>query len=483
MADTSIERRQTLAPPRTIIRERTANRTLNKRTRPGESLIQTILWLCGVLSIFTTLGIVFVLGRETLLFFDSKAFTLAKTPIVDESVSATLTETVEPGETRLSISYDGDRVPFANNQFIKVGDEVMQVTDRGRTTITVQRGADSTSALTHETDTILQGMREVQIKPTSDISAEDTVIPIEAGYGHEFSEGDTIQISSEIMKVVGVTPDSVTVERGQEGTEARAHSTGDALEIAHEVSLIEFVTSTKWVPQIGKFGIWPLLLSTLLISLIALLVAIPFGLGAAIYLSEYAPRGVRNVLKPALEVLAGIPTVVFGFFALTFVTPGLQAIFGNSVEFSNMLSAGLVVGILIIPLVSSLSEDALSAVPTSLREASYGLGATKLETTVKVILPAAISGVLAACILAMSRAVGETMIVAIAAGSGPNFTFNIFKGAETMTGHIARISGGDLSYNSIDYNSIFAIGFVLFLMTLMLNLLSGIVSRRLREAY
>jgi phosphate transport system permease protein len=225
------------------------------------------------------------------------------------------------------------------------------------------------------------------------------------------------------------------------------------------------------------------LLSTLLISLIALLVAIPFGLGAAIYLSEYAPRGVRNVLKPALEVLAGIPTVVFGFFALTFVTPGLQAIFGNSVEFSNMLSAGLVVGILIIPLVSSLSEDALSAVPTSLREASYGLGATKLETTVKVILPAAISGVLAACILAMSRAVGETMIVAIAAGSGPNFTFNIFKGAETMTGHIARISGGDLSYNSIDYNSIFAIGFVLFLMTLMLNLLSGIVSRRLREAY
>jgi phosphate transport system permease protein len=213
-------------------------------------------------------------------------------------------------------------------------------------------------------------------------------------------------------------------------------------------------------------------------------VALPLGLFAAIYLSEYASPGMRGFVKPTLEVLAGIPTVVYGYFALTFMTPILRGIFGEDiVEIYNTASAGIVVGILIIPLVASMSEDALHAVPHSLREAAYSLGATKLETSVKVILPAALSGVTAAFIVAISRAVGETMIVALAAGAGPNFTFNPFESAETMAGHIVRISGGDLSYGSIDYDSIFAIGLMLFLMTLLLNIISGYVVRHFREVY
>jgi phosphate transport system permease protein len=185
-----------------------------------------------------------------------------------------------------------------------------------------------------------------------------------------------------------------------------------------------------------------------------------------------------------MEVLAGVPTVVYGYFALTFMTPLLRAIFGiETVEIYNTASAGIVIGILIIPLVSSMSEDALSAVPRSLREAAYGLGATKLETAVKVVLPAALSGITAAFIVAASRAIGETMIVAIAAGAGPAFTMNPFKAAETMTGHIVRISGGDLSYDSLDYNSLFAIGLLLFFMTLGLNVLSQQIVRRFREVY
>jgi phosphate transport system permease protein len=222
-------------------------------------------------------------------------------------------------------------------------------------------------------------------------------------------------------------------------------------------------------------------------SLIAMLVAGPLGLGVAVYLSEYASTRVRATLKPILEVLAGVPTVVFGYFALTFVTPLLRALLnqGNTevVGTYNMASAGLVMGIMIIPTISSISEDALSAVPRSLREASYGLGATRIETIFKVLLPAALSGITAAFILGISRAVGETMIVAIASGAGPNFTINPFAAAETMTGHIARISTGDVSFNSIDYNSLFAIGLTLFVITLVLNLISGAITRRFREVY
>lgn len=263
-----------------------------------------------------------------------------------------------------------------------------------------------------------------------------------------------------------------------------------------EPTLREFFTGTAWQPVIDKFGIFPLFNATVLSSLIGLAVALPIGLMIAIYLSEYASSGARGTLKPILEILAGIPTVVFGFFALGFMTPLLQGILGrDTVEIFNVASAGIVIGILIIPLVSSMSEDALSAVPRALREASYGMGATKLETATRVVVPAALSGIAAAVIVAMSRAVGETMVVAIAAGSGPrninswgealgglNF-LNPFKAAETMTGHIVRISGGDLSYDSIDYDSIFAIALMLFIMTLILNLISRWIVRRFRQEY
>jgi phosphate transport system permease protein len=251
-----------------------------------------------------------------------------------------------------------------------------------------------------------------------------------------------------------------------------------------EVSLVEFFTGTEWQPAIGKFGIWALLNATLMVAIIAMLVALPLGLAVAIYLSEYASSRARGIIKPVLEVLAGVPTVVYGYFALTLMTPVLRSIFGEDiVQIYNTAAAGIVIGILVLPLVSSMSEDALHAVPRSLREAAYGLGATKLETAVKVVLPAAISGVAAAFIVAMSRAVGETMIVAIAAGAGSNFTFNPFEAAETMTGHIVRISGGDISYDSIDYNSLFAIGLMLFFITLILNIISRVVVKHFREEY
>lgn len=251
-----------------------------------------------------------------------------------------------------------------------------------------------------------------------------------------------------------------------------------------EVNLWDFLTGTSWQPHIDQFGVLPLAVSTLITSTIAMSIAIPLGLAAAIYLSEYASERVRKILKPTLEVLAGIPTIVYGYFALTFVTPLLRAIFGkNVVEIYNMASGGLVMGILILPLVASMSEDALHAVPNALREAAFGLGATKLEVALKVVVPAAISGIAAAIIVGISRAIGETMIVAVAVGAGPNFTFNPFKGAETMTGYIVRISGGDLSYDSIDYNSIFAIGLLLFFITLTLNIISQQIVRRFREVY
>ena len=251
-----------------------------------------------------------------------------------------------------------------------------------------------------------------------------------------------------------------------------------------ELDLGEFFTGTEWQPAIGNFGIWPLFMATLITSFVGMVVALPLGLAVAVYLSEYASARARNILKPVLEVLAGIPTVVYGYFALLFITPALRSIFGtNTVQIYNMASAGIAIGILIIPLVASMSEDALSAVPRSLREGAYGLGATKLEVALRVVVPAALSGIAAAVIVATSRAVGETMVVAIAAGAGPNFTLNPFAAAETITGHIVRISGGDLSYDSIDYNSIFALALFLFVITFVLNIISRAVVRRFREVY
>lgn len=261
------------------------------------------------------------------------------------------------------------------------------------------------------------------------------------------------------------------------------------------VSFWGFISGTVWQPQAGTFGIWALVLGTFLITVIAMVVAVPIGLAAAIYLSEYASARVRGFFKPVLEILVGIPTVVFGFFAITFMTPILRSIFGTSVvNFFNVLSAGIVVGILIVPLISSLAEDAMSAVPDSLRQAAYGLGASKLEVSLRIVVPAAISGIAAGIVIAMSRAVGETMVVTLAAGASPRnfeigsdplfgYILNPFEGAQTMTGYIAITASGDISYNTIDYNSIFALGLTLFVMTLGLNSLSRRIVKRFRQEY
>lgn len=375
---------------------------LRRRIRVGESIIQALLFLSGFISIFITVGIVYELGKESMLFFTRRQW---------ENTNKILAVSVTPDITEFILGEGGSAVQ--EDKLIRFG-------------------------LTGE----------------------------------------------EIMRVVSVHGNTIVVERGVDGTLPQSHDNGIAIYSATEVSLLEFFTGTEWQPHIEKFGILPLVNSTLMTTFIAMLVAIPLGIGVAIYLSEYASTRVRNTLKPILEILAGIPTIVYGYFALTFMTPLLRIIFGNEVvQIYNTASAGLVMGILILPLISSMTEDALSAVPGALREAAYGLGATRLETAVKVVVPAAISGIAAAVIVGISRAIGETMIVAVAAGAGPNFTFNPFEGAETMTGHIVRISGGDLSYDSIDYNSIFAIGLMLFFITLTLNIISQQVVRRFREVY
>ena len=251
-----------------------------------------------------------------------------------------------------------------------------------------------------------------------------------------------------------------------------------------KVSILEFFTGTQWTPlfQPQHFGVLPLVGGTLLTAGIAILVAIPIGLAAAVYLSEYAQDRVRRIVKPFLEVLAGIPTVVYGYFALTFLTPLLQHIFPDMIVF-NALSAGLVMGIMIIPMVSSLSEDAMVAVPRSLRDAGYGLGATRYEVATRVVMPAAVSGIVAACILALSRAVGETMIVVIAAGSTPKLTLNPLESIQTMTAYIVQISLGETPHGTVEYYTIFAVGLLLFFMTLLMNLFSQWFVGRYREKY
>jgi phosphate transport system permease protein len=252
-----------------------------------------------------------------------------------------------------------------------------------------------------------------------------------------------------------------------------------------EVSAVEFFASTEWGPlfEPPHYGVLPLVSATLITTGIAILVAVPLGLGAAIYLSEYARPRVRKFFKPILEVLAGVPTVVFGFFALSFVTPLLREIMPFEIEIFNALSAGLVVGFMIIPIVASLSEDAMTAVPNALREGSYALGASKMITSIRVVLPAAFSGIVAAVILAVSRGAGETMIVYIAGGGKPNFTFDIGEGMQTMAAFIAAAGSGDVPIGTVDYNTIFAVGSLLFVMTFVMNFISVRLVRKYREVY
>lgn len=258
----------------------------------------------------------------------------------------------------------------------------------------------------------------------------------------------------------------------------------EAVKFFQEVPVSEFLTDTQWTPLFTDkhFGILPLLSGTLLTSFIAIAVAVPIGLSISIYISEYAPRSFRSTIKPALELLAAVPTVVYGFFALTVVTPFLQTFIPELSGF-NALSAGLVMGIMIIPFVSSLSEDALHAVPNSLREAAYGMGSTKLQNSFRVLVPAASSGIIVSIILAISRAIGETMIVAIAAGQQPRLTLDPTVPVETITAFIVQVSLGDVERGSLEYRTIFAAGITLFIFTFLLNTFSYQLRKKFREKY
>ncbi len=251
-----------------------------------------------------------------------------------------------------------------------------------------------------------------------------------------------------------------------------------------EVPVLEFLTGTEWTPLFSdkRFGVLPLVAGTALVSFIAMVVALPAGLLCAIYLSEFAPSRVRRVVKPLLEVLAGIPSVVYGYFALLFVTPLLQQFIPGLAGF-NALGPGIVMGIMILPLVSSLSEDALHAVPEGLREGAFAVGSTRLQTTLRVVVPAAFSGISASFILAVSRAIGETMVVAVAAGQQPRLTGNPLVPIETMTAYIVQVSLGDTPAGTLEYRTIFAVGMLLFVMTFALNLVSNWLRRRFREEY
>jgi len=259
-----------------------------------------------------------------------------------------------------------------------------------------------------------------------------------------------------------------------------------ALDFFREVSVFEFLTGTSWRPNLSpvSYGVLPIVAGTFMTTAVALLLAVPLGLGAAMYLSEYASDRTRRRLKPVLELLAGVPSVVYGFFALQFITPTvLQGWLGVNVGFTNALAAGIALGVMIIPTVASLSEDAMSAVPQSLRQGSLAMGANRMQTTLRVVVPAAISGISAAVVLGLSRAVGETMIVALASGGRPNLTADPREGMQTMTGYIAQTAGGENIVGSVSYNTLFAVGLLLFAITLVINIVSIALVRRLREEY
>ncbi len=259
---------------------------------------------------------------------------------------------------------------------------------------------------------------------------------------------------------------------------------GETVQFFGDVSIVDFLTGTRWTPLFASqhFGVLPLVNGTVAVALVALVVAVPIGLLTAVFLSEYAPGRVRAIVKPVLEILAGIPTVVYGYFALQFVTPILRDLFPQAQIFS-VASAGIVMGFMILPMMASISEDAIRAVPRDLRQGAYALGATKLEVITRVVVPGALSGILAAIILSISRAIGETMIVAIAAGLQPKMGFDLLSSMETMTAYIVQVSLGDTQQDTIEFRTIFAVGTLLFVLTFVMNILSDLLVRRYREAY
>lgn len=388
-----------------------------------EQCVKLSLLSCALVSIATTLGIVFVLVNDSVYHFTSIG--AAPDPVIDGTVSGTA------GETTLK----GRGTRFSNDV-----DELDEGSSEADTLIVV-------NGVEYNVQTIVSD-REVQLDR-----------PLE----------------------------SDAVDQSVSRVDLRKRA------FFQQVSLKQFLTDTEWSPQMPrkrqqKFGILPLLWNTLMVTGIAALIGVPIGLAAAIYLSEYAGPRERAMVKPILEILAGIPTVVYGYFALMFVTPWVlrplfQDLLGFKVHFFNAASGGIVVGIMIIPMVASLSEDVLRAVPRSLREAAYALGATKFDVSVKVIVPAALSGIIASFLLAVARAIGETMAVTLACGRTPTLTANPFEQIGTMTAYIVQVSQGDTPVGSLVYKSIFAIALTLFLITLTMNLISQWILRRYREAY
>ena len=259
---------------------------------------------------------------------------------------------------------------------------------------------------------------------------------------------------------------------------------GETIQFFGEVPVLDFLTGTRWTPLFASqhFGVLPLVNGTLAVAVVALVVAVTIGLLTAVFLSEYAPPRLRAAIKPVLEVLAGIPTVVYGYFALLFVTPILEGVFPQTSRF-NVASAGIVMGFMILPMLASISEDALRAVPRDLRQGAFALGATRFEVVTRVVMPGALSGILAAIILSVSRAIGETMIVYLAAGGRPDLGFDLLKGMQTMTAYIASVSLGDTPQDTIEFRTIFAVGTLLFMSTFVMNILSDVIMRRFREAY
>lgn len=258
----------------------------------------------------------------------------------------------------------------------------------------------------------------------------------------------------------------------------------ESITFFQEVSIFEYLFGTKWTPLFKPqhFGLLPLLSGTLLIAVGSALVAIPLGVLTSVYMSEYASNSIRSWLKPLLEILSGIPTVVYGYFALTFVTPLLKVVFPSTDVF-NAASASIVVGVMTLPMIASLSDDAMRAVPKSLRDAGYALGATKAEVSTKIVIPSALSGILASFVLAISRAIGETMAVTLAAGATPNLTINPLESVQTMTAYIVQLSLGDTPHGTLEYQTLFVIGVTLFVITLMMNVLSEVILRKYRQKY
>ncbi len=398
-----------------------------------EGAITTSLVLCGVFSILTTFSIIFVLFEETTRFF------LFETPVLETVRADAADADSETVPLEVSIQQvDG-------NWYAVLPDELSSI--------------DLTAAAVRPSDTLILSLENGQTRSLT----IDSVAP------------NRLQLTAE------------SIGAGLSGTMS-------AKVARDEATVSDFFGSTRWAPLLGSekhFGIWPLILGTLLVTVVAMLVALPLGFMTAMYLSEYAPRRVRLLLKPVLEVLAGVPTVVYGFFALTVITPQLRDLW-DGFDVYNAASAGLAVGIMCLPIVTSLAEDSLRAVPNALREGAYGIGATKFEVTLKVVFPAALSGVIAASLLAVARAVGETMIVALAAGNlAASFSsFTEFVGAinpaeqtQTMTAYMVQIFLGDVSNFGVEYFSSYAVGFTLFCMTLILTLIGHFVRVKFREKY